>query len=200
MEIKLPEFAVARAMAPQSLGAPGVSECHGVACGLACASSENLPGRLRQTLDAMQIDPGDTQWQNLLDQAAMVAIEQMAAGEFGLRLWLPDDEQPLAERAQCLANWCQGLLAGLAEAGRSSLDDLSADAQEGLVDVEKISRLRREEVQAGEGDPEEEERAFAELVEFVKVAALLLFQELNPAIRQAREDGKTLAPAPETRH
>ena len=204
MEIKLPEFPVAHAMAPQSLGAAGVSECHGVACGLACASSEDLPNRLRQTLNAMQVDTGDTQWQNLLDQAAMVTIEQLAAGEFGLRLWLPDDDQPLGERAQCLAKWCQGLLAGLAEAGRTSLDDLSTDAQEGLVDVEKISRIRREEVQAGEGQPEEEERAFTELVEFVRVAALLLFQELNPAVRQAVKDaggeGKTLAPGPETRH
>ena len=204
MEIKLPEFPVAHAMAPQSLGAAGVSECHGVACGLACASSEDLPNRLRQTLNAMQVDTGDTQWQNLLDQAAMVTVEQLAAGEFGLRLWLPDDDQPLSERAQCLANWCQGLLAGLAEAGRTDLDGLSTDAQEGLVDVEKISRIRREEVQAGDGQPEEEERAFTELVEFVRIAALLLFQELNPAVRQAMEDaageGSTLAPAPETRH
>lgn len=90
---------------------------------------------------------------------------------------LPEDERPAAERADALAHWCEGFLHGLVsgphpDALRTQL------ATEPLSDIIKdmleITRASADE------DPDEEgnEEAYAELVEYIRVAAQLAFEEL----------------------
>ncbi len=83
---------------------------------------------------------------------------------------LPTDERPLAERTRCLAFWSTGFLAGFG-AGEHAPE--SGDAKEALTCIEQLARAHTDP----EADPEAEETAFAELSEFLKVAALLLREE-----------------------
>lgn len=83
---------------------------------------------------------------------------------------LPDDATELPQRTQALADWCRGFLCGFAE-GRVSAGlteaGVAADSAEALRDFAAIAQADAEE-----DDPEEAERAYAELVEYLRVAAM----------------------------
>lgn len=83
---------------------------------------------------------------------------------------LPGDETELAQRTQALADWCRGFLSGFAEARVSAgLTEagVAADSAEALRDFAAIAQADAEE-----DDPDEAERAYAELVEYLRVAAM----------------------------
>ena len=99
-------------------------------------------------------------------------------GEQGMEFepLLPDDEQPLNGRANALALWCTGFLYGLGTGPISDLRRLSGDVGEIVRDFTEISRATGDDA---EGD-ESNEQAYAELVEFIRVAAQVVFEELLP--------------------
>lgn len=103
-------------------------------------------------------------------------LRQTEAGELALRLCLPDaDDASLAERATALRDWCGGFLFGIGLAGQSIHRELRDDAREVLRDLSEISKLDTAAVAAGEAD----EVALVELEEYVRVAALLVRDELQ---------------------
>jgi uncharacterized protein YgfB (UPF0149 family) len=111
--------------------------------------------------------------------------EQLNDAEAGFELLLPDDEVRLAERSEALASWCQGFTFGLVAGGLKEGADLPQDSRELIRDLVEIARLGHEE---SEGDDEDEE-AYMQLSEYVRMAVLLINEELQP-----------LKPAAETRH
>ena len=87
-----------------------------------------------------------------------------------LLVMLPDDEQPLLQRAQAMGQWCQGFLTGF---GLTAGDRaLSGEAVEVLEDLASIAQVEEalEESEDGESD-------FMEVMEYLRVAPLLLFAE-----------------------
>ena len=97
-----------------------------------------------------------------------VTAAQLGDRSFNFQLLMPDDEAPLVERSGALFDWCRGFLGGFG---------LSAGAAQGLSDesreaLEDIARLAAAQPQ-DDGDAEDED-ALEELVEFVRVASLLL--------------------------
>lgn len=89
---------------------------------------------------------------------------------------LPDDEEPLAARAEALGQWCQGFLYGLGTNPIPHPDSLPADVAEVVRDLSSIVQVGVDETQ----DEEANESAYAELVEFVRIGVQLLFEELAP--------------------
>lgn len=83
---------------------------------------------------------------------------------------LPPDDEDIARRADALADWCSGFLAGYAEAtaGSSRTSAAASDSAEILRDFAAISEAAADE----ESLPEEQEGSYAELVEYVRFAAL----------------------------
>lgn len=90
---------------------------------------------------------------------------------------LPADAAPLAERAQALGRWASGFLAGMGLSGLTRETVLPADVSEALRDLDAITQI---EMDAAAG--EDDESAYAELVEYVKVAALLIRAHLRPPV------------------
>lgn len=91
--------------------------------------------------------------------------------DFSFELFLPDDDTALAERALALSEWCRGFLSGLNyEAGGRVWP---SDCDEVLRDLRAVCELDPEA--AGEDD----ENAYAEISEFVRVAAQLIHGELQ---------------------
>jgi uncharacterized protein len=104
-------------------------------------------------------------------------------GEQGMEFepLLPDDEQPLNGRANALALWCTGFLYGLGTGHISDLEALNGDVGEIVRDFTEISRATGDDADADESN----EQAYAELVEFIRVAAQVVFEELLPLRSQA---------------
>ena len=98
---------------------------------------------------------------------------------------LPDDESALAQRAEALALWCHGFLAGLVVGGVDLAGDpsaLPAEIDELVRDFAEISRAGlSEDEAAGKDQPD---FALAELHEYVRVSAQIVFEELRGEPRE----------------
>lgn len=183
-ERQLPEFQLGRDAAPAVVTTSELSECHGVACGLLVADVNTTLVDYLRTLEAMQIEAPTGRWRDLLTELLDVSKDHLASEHFGFHLWLPDSDCPMAERGGALSAWCNGFLAGVAEAGRPRLDTLSEMAREGLADLQQVTRLDTEAVL----DEEAQEADYAEVVEFVRVAVLLIREELRASAAPAAGD------------
>lgn len=114
---------------------------------------------------------------------ALIGLQEMVKGELTgdditVVLLLPTDDAPLAERAAALGQWCQGFLAGFGLTYRANA--LSGEATEVLQDLAAIAQVQDalEESDDGESD-------YMEVMEYLRVAPLLLFTEVNKATAAA---------------
>lgn len=85
---------------------------------------------------------------------------------------LPEDDVALGQRLEAIGAWCQGFIEGLSRGLAVSKPALSEDARELLTDLMAIA-----EIDPQVEDSDEQESYYAELVEFVRVAAMNLYDE-----------------------
>jgi uncharacterized protein YgfB (UPF0149 family) len=150
-------------------------EAHGTLCGALCAMAayriEDWVGELlpenRNPDDG--IDP--------LFELVYTETYQAISGQ-GMEFapLLPDDDAPIAARATALGEWCQGFLYGLGAGRIASAQELPDDLREIVRDLTEVSRASADEKDSLETN----EQAYAELMEFVRVSAQLVFDELAP--------------------
>lgn len=168
------EGALARAEASTD-----AAETHGLICGLLCAA-----GRLDENLWLAHIYEEPPEAGNLAVQQANrtllalaeVTRESLYSPELDLQLLLPDDESPLADRAEALSAWCDGFLSGLGLGGVTEYSIRSAEVKEVLRDLAEISRAGFDADEPGEDD----EVAYMEIVEYLRMGTLLISEELQP--------------------
>ncbi len=96
--------------------------------------------------------------------------------DLGFQLLLPDDEYPIEQRLNAIAQWTQGFLAGLASAGVQD-KQIQGEVKETLADLIQIAQIDVIEIESDE----EAEKDYAEIVEYVRMAVLLLHAELTGA-------------------
>lgn len=101
---------------------------------------------------------------------------------------LPDDDSDTDVRTAAMAHWCEGFLHGLVSAqhGDALRDRLAAEPLSDIIrDVLQITRAEVD----GSTDDETNEAAYVELIEYVRVAAQLMYEELSP-IRHGADAGQ----------
>jgi hypothetical protein len=154
----------------------GPAEAHGLACGLICGGVEDVAARWEAELfDASEAgDVVAAECRRSLKGLLQRTLEDFGGEGMGFDLFLPDDERPLAERATALREWCEGFLYGFGLSGTTSQAALSAEGREALRDFGELTRLDAEHV----GPSEDEKEALTEIVEFVRVAAMLIREEV----------------------
>ncbi|UQB42992.1 YecA family protein [Thiomicrospira microaerophila] len=89
-----------------------------------------------------------------------------------LNLLLPDDDAPITRRVDHLAQWCEGFMYGL---GLGELGEVSREVTEVLNDLADIAMLA-----LPEQEDEQLNDSLIELVEFVRMAAIMIYDEQNP--------------------
>jgi uncharacterized protein YgfB (UPF0149 family) len=150
------------------------AELHGLLLGRSCAGAGfDNEGWL---IDAAELLEGELQ-DNVRN--ALIGLQEMVKGELTgddvtVVLLLPTDDAPLADRAAALGEWCQGFLSGFGLTRRAYA--LSTEANEVLQDLAAISQVQDalEESEDGESD-------YMEVMEYLRVAPLLLFSETKKA-------------------
>lgn len=159
---------------------------HGALCGALCRQKpeEIDPVAL---LDDEDIEPGP-QARAELRQVCEQTVSALADMQTGFMILVPDDDVGLGERARSLGAWCEGFLYGLA--GRIKLD-LRECTEEVREIVKDFTQFTRASLDAGD-DLEVEEGAYAELVEYIRVGAQLVYMELHPRPLAAAAQSKTL--------
>ena len=99
-------------------------------------------------------------------------------------LFLPPDDISIAERTASLADWCHGFMHGLVAAGgadegpQAAVMDVPVVA-EILEDFSEITKAGADP-DASAGEQEVAESAYAELTEYVRVSAQLVYDETAP--------------------
>lgn len=157
------------------------SELHGLICGLLAAAPGTALERIMHALEPL----GEWQWQQShrqqIQQGVLESATQLDSEDFSFEPLLPDDDTPLADRTHCLGLWCGGFNAGfgagrqdLSKANGHSSSKLSDDEQEVLRDMEQIARVDPNLLDAD--DVEELEASYAELLEYVRTAVMLMRQ------------------------
>ncbi|MGH8604214.1 MAG: UPF0149 family protein, partial [Gammaproteobacteria bacterium] len=92
----------------------GVAESHGILCGLLCGGAtlgtqswfDHVLGNEGSGCDAPQ------ETLDLLAQIAEETVRAMDNAEAPFLPLLPDDDEPVSERAAALVDWCEGFLFG----------------------------------------------------------------------------------------
>jgi yecA family protein len=164
------------------LGAAGdAAEGHGILCGLLCSKGYvNSGAWIAQMIDEAPAPPtredGSTQPlpEPLLDLHSET-VRRINDLNYEFHLMLPDDEEELAVRVAALAQWCQGFLYGLGIGGIADFSALPATVSEIAQDLVEISRAS-----AVTDGSDEDETAFAELVEYIRVGIQVIYEELQP--------------------
>ncbi len=175
---RLPDFRHAVLMSHGSLDAAELAECHGVLCGILCGENGNTADHYFIHLAKLEfaVEAGSG-LHEALTEAFESTVLLLEDEDLRFNLWLPDDEEPLRERTDSLAHWCTGFLAGLGVAG--PLPTLSAEALEALQDVRQIAMAGFLGQADGDEEMEDDETAFFEIVEYVRVVTLMLREELR---------------------
>ncbi|GAB6043262.1 UPF0149 family protein [Endothiovibrio diazotrophicus] len=152
-------------------GAMEASEAHGLLCGLLCARGT---GERRHWLEQVVGEEhlGNAGLNALFD----VTVSLLNDPELGFRLLLPADSQPLSERAVALRRWTHGFLYGIGMGGVNQ-ETLSEEVYDFLRDLLEVAKVDFDTDHATEAD----ETAFFEIQEFVRLGALTVYEELNPA-------------------
>ena len=105
------------------------------------------------------------------EQSAKASLRALRDPNYGFTPLIPDDDDELELRSEALASWCEGFLQGFA-AGVAGSDQISTEAAEILRDMAQIARLEVDST----SDIDEQESDFIELVEYVRVVVLNLYQ------------------------
>ncbi|MHA6198318.1 YecA/YgfB family protein [Pseudomonas wadenswilerensis] len=154
------------------------AELHGLLLGRSCAGAGfDVDSWLADAAQLLESEPVDNVRSALIGLQEMVKAE-LTGEDITIVLLLPGDEQPLTERAAALGQWCQGFLSGFGlNAGGK---DLSSEVNEVLQDLSAISQVQDalEESEDGESD-------YMEVMEYLRVAPLLLYTELAKPVAPA---------------
>jgi len=160
------------------------SQAHGLICGILCGNpsdnaawEEVITGGGEEAAETLKT----------LHILYEVSAKQLKDFLFDLEMVLPDDAEDLALRAEALTLWCQGMLTGL-KLAQIPLDDREPDElKEAMNDLVEIAKMNYEEVVASE----EDEVAYTELVEYVRMAAIYIYQHLHEDEAPIKKTKKT---------
>lgn len=166
---------------------PDPAEAHGNLAGALCSSRDyGLLEWLHEILPDDSPDEAALQ-SSVLQNVYDSMVRSLGGNDADFQPLLPDDAAPLTERAEALSSWCQGFLYGLGSGTTADPSNVSSEAGEIIRDLTEITHVG---VDAGD-ENEENETAFAEVVEFVRVGVQLLFVELAPARGEELVPGAT---------
>lgn len=154
-------------------------QTHGLLCSrLALAGAEGASRWLAQVL--ADTDPENTlctECQAMLEALCTSTWQQLSERQSDFMLLLPDDDDSAQVRTEAMGQWCEGFLHGLvSEAHGDELRErLASDPLSDIIkDLLEITRATVGE----EADEQATDNAFAELVEYLRVAAQLTYEEL----------------------
>ncbi len=172
------------------------SQVHGLLCSrLTVVGGDGASLWIGQVLAGTDPEnPAQRECEEMLVSLCSLTWRQLVGRQSEFHLLLLDDEDPADLRAAAMGHWCEGYLHGLvAEKHSEKLEKrLAAAPLEDIIrDMLEITRASVDDDAAGE----EDETAYVELVEYLRVAAQLAYEELaefrTPSEDHLPEDSDT---------
>lgn len=178
-EISLPEYSeLSQALSETTLKL-NPAQAHGLMCGVLCGGQKS-----DIAWDKWVSNQGSAPDTAILQSLYQVTAQQLEDFSFDFQIMLPPDGSDLAWRAEALTLFCQGFLTGLKMADVPLTDRQPSDVTEAINDLIEVAQMDYEEAISNE----EDEIAYVELVEYVRLSVVLIYQEAS----EKRESDKTL--------
>ena len=154
-------------------------QAHGLLCSrLAILGTDAGIGWLDQVLEGSNPDDAlRRECESMLDALYAFTHRQLAERQSEFEPLLPDDSDSTMVRADAIARWCEGFLHGLVSGSPDERlkERLASDPLSDIIkDMLQITRATVDE----DLDDETNESAYEELVEYLRVAAQLTYEEL----------------------
>lgn len=143
---------------------------------LACA------GKPREIGSLLQTEIPSLAQQGTINELFNVLLESSAASftqDETIKLLLPQDEESLATRIEALVSWCEGFLDGINKAKVSAQVLNDPLIKEVLTDIEHIKT-----VSTDVSDSEANEKDYMEVLEFIRVSVLLIYEQAKKTVKQ----------------
>ena len=148
------------------------AEIQGTLAGLLSANAQfNIKAWLQFLANQYGVEAWPAELEATFELLYCQMQKQQTSGYFSAVLLLPDDDYPLAERAESLGLWCQAFISSFGQ--NLPKQQLSEMVKEVLQDFAEISLI------GAPDDSEESEKLYADIVEFVRLAWLNISSELN---------------------
>ncbi len=158
------------------------SQAHGLMCGILSGNAN--PQSAWEELVTGGKGPAKTHV--VLQDLYVASAKQLEDFLFEFQLVLPADSEELPARAEALTLWCQGYLTGLKLAQIQLVERKPSEMTEAINDLIEIAKMNYEEVVASE----EDEAAYIELVEYVRMAVILIYQDIREEEAAAKKTVK----------
>ena len=154
-------------------------QAHGLLCSrLAILGTDAAIGWLDQVLEGSNPDDAlRRECESMLDALYAYTHRQLADRQSEFEPLLPDDSDSTMARADAIARWCEGFLHGLVSGSPDERlkERLASDPLSDIIkDMLQITRATVDE----DLDDETNESAYVELVEYLRVAVQLTYEEL----------------------
>lgn len=153
------------------------SYIHGMMVGLLCVATRGP----QMCWELLQVEVPEMVQQEttrkLFSALFTLTNQQLQDIDKAITLMLPDDAVPLTYRLEALAGWCEGFLYGV------ELENVSKEALMSIPNVQEVltDLTQIKDIAFDAKDTESNERDFTEIVEFVRVGALLVHAECKQA-------------------
>jgi uncharacterized protein len=154
---------------------------HGALCGALCVKPAEEVDPLALGDAPLKVAGDGTQAAQALHALRGQSAAAFGGVEMSFAPLLPDDDTGLPARVRALSAWCEGFLFGLSSGAPLNMKQCSPEMKEIVRDFTEFTH-------AGLGDEEDaevEETAYAELVEYIRVGAQLIYMELHQRLPDA---------------
>jgi uncharacterized protein YgfB (UPF0149 family) len=164
------------------------SELHGAISGFLCVgANDDAAAYIQELIEDKDVATYEADIRALVGLLTAVH-KQLATINFDFQLLLPDDEVDLAQRAKAISYWCHGFSDSFLESG-TDIDKFKTDeAKDAFYHITEVSQLDYDSLSISEAD----EKAFMELYEYIRMAVLMMYTELQDKERGNQDQGETI--------
>ncbi len=162
------------------------SELHGIMCGYLCANADAQGESYLRALVNNKKDEQSRDAALAMFSVFSISQQQISHFDFEFQMLLPDDMEPLIERALAFSEWCEGFTQALTIAGISPDQFEEEEAQEALQHITEFAELDCDSLDMDE----EDEKALMEVTEYARMAVLRLHSDLMTNEREQSHSDK----------
>mgnify|MGYP001426697332 FL=1 len=153
-------------------------QAHGLLCGY--IMTHGLKGHdmwLHRMFENSSNEKGD-KYKYIFDDLFIKTWQQLEGRQSEFELFLPGDDRGLLTRAKAMGSWCNSYLHGLISSVTTEKLKKAINREPTSILIKDLLEMTKATI-GEEDDDETNERSYAELVEYTRIAVQLIFEELD---------------------
>ena len=153
-------------------------QAHGLLCGY--IMTHGLKGHdmwLHRMFENSSNEKGD-KYKYIFDDLFIKTWQQLEGRQSEFELFLPGDDRGLLTRAKAIGSWCDSYLHGLISSVTTEKLKKAINREPTSILIKDLLEMTKATI-GEEDDDETNERSYAELVEYTRIAVQLIFEELD---------------------